>query len=178
MTVHRSPANRAFRADSSPPRAVVLGAIVPTVADKCDPIHWADNLIAAPMAPWRDGPMSVLYQQAAYDEVVPFEAYERTAGLMQIPAALPMVRPIEGLSSVSTPVQGNLDADHTAALFQFDAPAEHAFLLTCDDPAFMFAGQLQAAVFLSASLRGSTPVIIDPFDPAQVAAHAPAWEAP
>ncbi len=155
-----------------------LGLVVPTVADKCDPIHWADNLIAVPMAPWRTGPMSLLYQQAAYDEVVPFEAYERTAGLMQIPAVEPMVRPIEGLAPVSTPVQGNLDAGHTAALFQFDSPAEHAFLLTCDDPATMFAGQLQMAVFVSAGLGGETPVIIDPFDPAEVAVHAPSWEAP
>ncbi len=155
-----------------------LGLIVPTISDKCDPIHWADNLIANPMAPWRTGPMSVLYQHAACDEVVPYEAYERTAGLMRIPAVEPMVRPIEGLSTVSAPVRGNLDAGHTAALFQFDAPAEHAFLLTCDDPATMFAGQLQLAVFVSASLRGETPVVIDPFDPSQVAAYAPAWEAP
>jgi len=151
-----------------------MGAVVPAMADRGDPMTWADHLIRDPLAP-RSSPLSLLYQQAAYDEILPYESAEKTAQLMGIPGVSPTLRPVEGLDGVSTPVQDNLDG-LTAALFQYDRPAEHQFLLTCDDPAVMFAGQLQLAVFADTYLRGGPAVIIDPFDDAQVAAHAPGWE--
>jgi hypothetical protein len=157
---------------------VNMGAVVPTVADRCDPIHWADNLLVDPIEPWRTGPMHILYQQASNDEVVPFEATVLTAGRMQIPAVTPMDRPIEGLPAATTPVIGNFEGDRTAALFQYDERAEHAFLLENDDMPTLFAGQLQLAVFVAGYLEGETPVIIDPFDAAQVATYAPDWVAP
>jgi hypothetical protein len=151
-----------------------MGAVVPAMADRGDPMTWADHLIRDPLAP-RSTPLSLLYQQAAYDEILPYESAEATAQLMGIPGVSPAFRPVEGLDGVSTPVRDNLDG-LTAALFQYDRPAEHQFLLTCEDTAVMFAGQLQLAVFVDTYLRGGPAVIIDPFDDAQVASHAPGWE--
>ncbi len=151
-----------------------MGSVVPAMADRGDPMTWADHLIRDPLWP-RFEPLSLLYQQAAYDEILPYESAEVTALAMGIPGVTPAFRPVEGLETVSTPVSDNLD-ELTAALFQYDRPAEHQFLLTCEDPAIMFAGQLQLAVFVSTYLGGGPAVIIDPFDDDQIAAHAPGWE--
>jgi hypothetical protein len=152
-----------------------MGTVVPAMADRGDPLTWAFHLIQDPVAPARTEPLSLLYQQAAYDEILPYESAAVTARAMGIPEVDPAFRPVEGLSPVSTPVSENLDGI-TAALFQYDRPAEHQFLLTCEDPAVMFAGQLQLAVFVDTYLRGGPAVIIDPFDDAQIASHAPGWE--
>ena len=152
-----------------------MGAVVPAMADRGDPLTWAFHLIQDPVTPARTEPLSLLYQQAAYDEILPFESAAVTARAMGIPGVAPAFRPVEGLTEVSTPVSENLGG-LTAALFQYDRPAEHQFLLTCEDPSIMFAGQLQLAVFVGTHLGGGPAVIIDPFDEAQVAAHAPGWE--
>ena len=102
----------------------------------------------------------------------------RTSGLMQIPAVTPLLRPMEGLTTTTTPVSGNYEGDTTAALFQYGELAGHEFLLENPDMPTLFAGQLQLAVFVSGYLDGETPVIIDPFDAAQVATYAPDWVAP
>jgi len=152
-----------------------MGALVPAMADRGDPLTWAGHLIRDPVSPARTTPLSLLYQQAAYDEILPYESAAVTAQIMGIPGVMPALRPVDGLDAASTPVSDNLDG-LTAALFQYDRPAEHQFLLTCEDPAVMFAGQLQLAVFADTYLRGGPAVIIDPFDDAQIAAHAPGWE--
>ncbi len=151
-----------------------MGSVVPAMADRGDPMTWADHLIRDPLSP-RSEPLSLLYQQAAFDEILPYESAEVTAQVMGIPGVAPAFRPVEGLDEVSTPVSDNLDG-LTAALFQYDRPAEHQFLLTCEDPAVMFAGQLQLAVFVSSYLAGGPAVIIDPFDEDEIASHAPGWE--
>jgi hypothetical protein len=154
-----------------------MGAVVPTMADRADPLNWADNLITTPLAP-RTQPISILYQMAAYDELVPYETFAETSRIMGIPGVTPALRPVDGLDPVTTPVQGNLSADLTAALFQYDSPALHQFLLTCEDPAVMYAGQLQLAVFVDSFLAGGVPVIIDPWDADQITTYAPGWIAP
>jgi hypothetical protein len=154
-----------------------MGAVVPTMADRADPLNWADNLVLDPIEPHRTSPISVLYQMAAYDELVPYETFAETSLIMGIPGVSPAPRPVEGLAEVPTPVEGNMDGT-TAALFEYGRPAEHQFLLTCDDPMVMYAGQLQLAVFVSTYLEGGTPVVIDPFDASQVSTYAPLWEPP
>ncbi len=156
-----------------------MGAVVPTMADRADPLNWADNLLLSPVAPHRTVPIDILYQMAAYDELVPYETFALTATLMGIPGVTPAFRPVPGLDTVSSPVAGNMPGGQTAALFQFDRPAEHQFLLTCpDDIGVMYGGQLQLAVFMSEAFETGEPVIIDPFDAVQVSEHAPYWEQP
>jgi hypothetical protein len=155
-----------------------MGAVVPTMADRADPLNWADNLMLDLTAP-RTEPISLLYQMAAYDELVPYETFAETAAIMGIPGVDPAFRPVDGLDTVSTPVLANMAGGQTGALYQFGNPALHQFLLTClDDTDLMYAGQLQLAVFLSTQFETGTPVIIDPYDSSQVATYAPSWEAP
>lgn len=155
-----------------------MGTVVPTMADRADPLNWADNLILDPISPYRTGPIHLLYQMAAYDELVPYETFAETATLMGIPQVQGGFRPVDGLETVAPPVSENLDGV-TAALFQYDRPAQHQFLLTCpEDIDVMYSGQLQLAVFFSTWFATETPVIIDPWDPTQVGEYAPDWEAP
>ncbi|MBI5486891.1 MAG: hypothetical protein HY905_06135 [Deltaproteobacteria bacterium] len=152
--------------------AMALGA--QTCGEKADPIHFARRLLADPLTVGGvpAGTKQILYQEAVDETVFPNFSTELTARTMGIVQVEPIAEPIAGLSSVASPVSGNLPGGGTAGLFQF-VGAEHEFLLRSDDPALMRGGQLQAAIFLSTWLETGTGVIVDPFDATQVAPYDP-----
>ena len=152
--------------------ALALGA--QTSGEKADPIHFGRHLLSEPLTVSGSnvGIKQLLYQEAVDETVFPNFSTELTARVMGIPLVEPVAEAIDGVSTIASPVEGNLPDGGTAGLFQF-VGAEHEFLLRSDEPSLMRAGQLQAAIFLSTWLRTGTGVIVDPFDAAQVAPHDP-----
>jgi hypothetical protein len=152
--------------------AMALGA--QTSAEKADPIHYGRRLLHDPLTV-AGSPIDtkqILYQEAVDETVLPNISTELTARAMGIPLVQPVAEAIDGLTTVASPVEGNLPGGGTAGLFQF-VGVEHEFLLASDDPSKMRAGQLQAAIFLSTYLTTGTGVIVDPYDAAQVAPYDP-----
>ena len=117
-------------------------------------------------------PTSVLLQMAVDDDTVPNSSTYDFATLIGAPLVTPSpVAP--GLPTMAAPVAPV--APPTLGLFAY-AGVEHEFLLLPGtDPAPSFAAQDQAAAFAWTAIDGAFPsaVIIDPLDPAQVAAYHP-----
>ncbi|MCX8071182.1 MAG: hypothetical protein N3C12_01840 [Candidatus Binatia bacterium] len=123
---------------------------------------------------------SVLLTEGLEDSLVPNHTTEALAWLMgPIPHLAPVQRPVPFLSVVSGPLQGNIDAQTTAAFFQFVPtgipnlpPTPGCAALS---PAIGSEGHYcaqdaaearrQRIEFLRSALEGAAPRIIDPFAP-------------
>jgi hypothetical protein len=118
-------------------------------------------------------PTSVLMQMAVGDDVVPNATSWAFARLVGLPLVTPA--PVAAMDTGTTAAPVLPPAGPTLGLFAFDGVAHQWLLLPDDVVANTWAAQEQAAAFVWSAIDGAypAPVIIDPFDPAQVAAYHP-----
>lgn len=144
--------------------------IAQTLIDGADPVSWAPHMIADPLAR-RDAPAPhVLLQMVMNDTTVPNIATRSLARALELPQVPLVITPVDGLrQEPAAPVAGNLSADLTGGLFQFDRVTRRVG----QNPVRATHGGVfsgielidQVAVFLDSWLGGEgAPTIIDPYE--------------
>ncbi len=153
-------------------------ALMQTILDRGDPVNYARHAFAEPLAGELPGalPRSTLLIQSVPDRIVPNSSNEALARAFGLPLLTPEVAAITGLDTATTPLRSNLAAGVTVGFFQYDDYHEDVNgPLVRSDHTTIGGGYepfLQAATFARSWLDSRTsdegPVLIDPFDPAQV----------
>jgi len=135
-----------------------LMLVAQSLVDAGDPMQWGAHVLRDRFR--GSTPPHLLLPLANADEVVPLSTGIALARALKIPQVEPVALPIEPLSSLAAPVEGNL-AGRTVGYFQFDrvgnppAVADHGLPTSKE-------AMLQARHFLQTWLEG-TPQIIDPY---------------
>lgn len=152
--------------------------LMQTMLEKGDPVNYARHVVREPLSSIPGAaPKSALLTEAVPDFIVPNSSEEALARAFGMPLLETKVAPVTGLPIEATPARGNFAPGVTLGFFQYDdyreacdgplVPADHTTIGGACTTA------IQGAAFARSYLDdpASGGVIIDPFDPAQVAAH-------
>ncbi len=120
---------------------------------------------------------SILQVEGLTDSLVPNNASEALAyAFLPLPHVAPVQRPVPALQVVDGPIVGNVDADTTAAFYQYvpigvEGIAPTPGCLARHEPEGHYCAQSaaeslrQRIVFFDSAVRGEVPKIIDPLAP-------------
>ncbi len=157
-------------------------SLMQTILDRGDPVNYAKYVFQAPMTDRLPDatPRSTLLLQSVPDMIVPNSANEALARAFGMPLLTPDKAAVTGLSTEATPARSNQAPGVTVGFFQYTQYHEdkggplvktnHTTIGGAYEP-FLQAGTF-ARTWLDSLGTGDGPVLIDPFDQAQVAQYS------